>query len=97
MTKIDRTGGHHFAMSTKTLLKTDGPILTIMVKNGKCHYSIDRDGAHFRNILKLLRENCNLSTAVFPRGNRYLMELRNECTFYKQEGLQQLVEARLDT
>ena len=88
-------GGRHFATSRRTLLKADGSILKVLVQDGKRHYFIDRDGAHFRYILNYLREDCNLSVAVLPRENRYLMELCNECTFYKLEGLKQLVESRL--
>ena len=88
-------GGHHFATSRRTLLKADGSILKILVQDGKRHYFIKRDGAHFRYILNYLREGCNLSVAVLPLENRYLMELSNECTFYKLEGLKQLVESRL--
>ena len=88
-------GGRHFATSRRTLLKADGSILKVLAQDGKRHYFIDRDGAHFRYILNYLREDCNLSVAVLPRENRYLMELCNECTFYKLEGLKQLVESRL--
>ena len=99
--QVDRitldVGGRHFATSRKTLLKAEGSILKLLVQDGKQHYFIDRDGAHFRYILKFLREDCNLAMAVLPRENRYLMELRNECTFYKLDGLKWLVEARLAT
>ena len=88
-------GGRHFATSRRTLLKADGSILKVLAQDGKRHYFIDRDGAHFRYILNYLREDCNLSVAVLPHENRYLMELCNECTFYKLEGLKQLVESRL--
>ena len=90
-------GGRHFATSRKTLLKAEGSILKLLVQDGKRHYCIDRGGAHFWYILNFLREDCNLAMAVLPRENMYLMELTNECTFYKLDGLKRLVEARLAT
>ena len=52
-------GGRHFATSRKTLLKAEGSLLKLLVQDGKRHYFIDRDGAHFRYILNFLREDCN--------------------------------------
>ena len=76
--QVDRitfdVGGRHLSTGRKTLLKAEGSILKL-VQDGKRHYFIDRDGAHFRYILNFLRADCNLAMAVLPRENRYLMEL----------------------
>ena len=90
-------GGRHFATTRGTLMNDGNSKLYTIAKEGKKHYFIDRDGAHFRYILNFLRENCNLSMDVLPRENRYLLELKYECIYYKLEGLRRLVEARLDT
>ena len=88
-------GGRHFAASRTTLLKDKSSIFHIMLEDGKKHYFIDRDGAHFRYILNYLRQGCLTSLAVLPRENRYLLELKNECVFYKVFGLEKLCEHRL--
>ena len=88
-------GGRHFATSRKTLLKDKESLLTFLLQDGKKHYFIDRDGAHFRYILNYLREDCKISLAILPRENRYLLELRNECVYYKLAGLERLVETRI--
>ena len=88
-------GGRHFATSRSPLLKEKYSLFAILLQEEKTYYFIDRDGAHFRYILNYLREECSLSIAILPRENRYLLELRNECIFYKLKGLQCLVETRL--
>ena len=89
-------GGRHFATSRKTLFKDTNSIFSILLRDDRSHYFIDRDGAHFRYILNYLRQDCTLDMAILLRENRYLLELKNECVFYQLLGLQQLVEARLN-
>ena len=89
--------GRHFATSRETLLKDKDSIFNILLAEKKQHYVIDRDETHFRYILHYLREGCQMNIAIPSRENRYLLELKNECRFYKLEGLLQLVNTRLET
>ena len=88
-------GCRHFATSRKILLKDKNSIFNVLLEEGKKHYFIDRDGAHFRLILNYLRQDCSTMLAALPRENKYLIELRNECIFYNLTGLRRLCENRL--
>lgn len=98
--QIDRitldVGGRHFATSKETLLKDENSIFNVLLEDGKTHYFVDRDGAHFRYILNYLREDCAMDIAILPRETRYLKELRNECVYYKLGGLLKIVDTRLE-
>ena len=48
-------GGRHIATTRGTLMDYGNSKLYMLTKEGKKHYFIDRDGAHFRYILNFLR------------------------------------------
>ena len=89
-------GGRHFATSRKTLLRDKESIFHNMLKEGVHHYTIDRDGGHFRYILNFLRAEGSMTLASLPRENRFLIELQNESIYYHLSGLEELVSKRLE-
>lgn len=57
---------------------------------------LDRDASHFRLILNYLRNGCQIvNVATLPRERRYLLELKEECRYYRLRGLRKIISKRL--
>ena len=57
---------------------------------------LDRDASHFRIILNYLRNGCQIvNVATLPRERRYLLELKEECRYYRLRGLRKIISKRL--
>ena len=57
---------------------------------------LDRDASHFRIILNYLRNGCQIvNVATLPRERRYLVELKEECRYYRLRGLRKIISKRL--
>lgn len=57
---------------------------------------LDRDASHFRIILNYLRNGCQIvNVATLPRERRYLLELKEECRYYRLRGLRKIISNRL--
>ena len=75
-----------------SLLFSDDIVIWPMGNN----FFFDRDPSHFQIILNYLRDGCNAHGAILPRKRRYLLQLKNECIFYRLQGLKNLVDRRLE-
>lgn len=93
-------GGQRFECSQLTLRKDPESKFALLCETtyrptGNTFF-FDRDPAHFRIILNYLRNDCQFATvAKLPKERRYLLELKDECKFYKIKGLEKLVDNRL--
>ena len=95
-------GGQRFETSRLTLQQDPDSILSLLFSDDISirpmgnSYFFDRDPGHFRIILNYLRDGCTARGAILPRERRYLLELKNECIFYRLQGLKDLVDKRLE-
>ena len=87
-------GGFKFETNRHTLRKDPKSLLSRLPPGNTVF--LDRDGSHFRLILNYLRDDCHMgSPAVLPRERKYLLELKNECSYYNVKGLERIVERRI--
>ena len=98
---ILNVGGARFETSRLTLRKDPESLLarlftteSSVVPQGNSIF-IDRDPSHFKVILNYLRYDLNFNTAVLPRERKYLIELKQECEYYRVKGLLKIVKRRL--
>ena len=98
---ILNVGGARFETSRLTLRKDPESLLarlftteSSVVPQGNSIF-IDRDPSHFKVILNYLRYDLNFNAAVLPRERKYLIELKQECEYYRVKGLLKIVKRRL--
>lgn len=98
---ILNVGGARFETSRLTLRKDPESLLarlftteSSVVPQGNSIF-IDRDPSHFKVILNYLRYDLNINAAVLPRERKYLIELKQECEYYRVKGLLKIVKKKL--
>lgn len=95
-------GGQRFETNKTTLMQDPASLFALLFQEDNpirplgTSYFFDRDPAHFRYIINYLWNGCQLEQAILPREQRYLLELKHECTFYRISGLQRIVERRIE-
>ena len=63
---------------------------------GRPTYYFDRDSSHFRFILNYLRNGAMVKEDSLPRERRYLLEMLCEARFFRLQGLENAILARLE-
>ena len=89
-------GGRNFETSYPILLRDEQSIFNVLFHEERpTTFFFDRDSSHFRYILNYLREDRKMDQIVLPKERRYLLEMLQEASFYRLEGLQQIIRKRL--
>ena len=89
-------GGRNFETSYPILLRDEQSIFNVLFHEERhTTFFFDRDSSHFCYILNYLREDCKMDQIVLPKERRYLLEMLQEASFYRLEGLQQIIRKRL--